>query len=110
MGAGVDQSTQTGLGVVAEEAADLDQARRHGPAADRNRHFAIIIAQVAALRAGAEVHPFAHITMAQETVMILVGMALDNTRLDLAADPAIGAEGRAGTNRRAQDLRTRTDI
>ena len=62
-------------------------------AAHGHRHLAVVVAQVAVVRAGAEVDPFADVGVAEEAVVILVRVALHDARLDLAADR--GSAGRA---------------
>ena len=89
------QGVDAGLGVVAEVGADLHQAAVDRPAADAERDRAVVGAQVADLRAGAEVDPLADVGVAQEAVVGLVGVAVQDAGLDLAADAAVRADAAA---------------
>src|SRR5262249_6418556 len=109
-GAGVQQRAQAGLGVVAEEAADLVQAGRHRLAVQRHAHLAVVVAQVAVLRAGAEVDPLADVAVAEEAVVVLVDGPLQHAGLDLAADAAVRAEGGLRAHLGPQDVGVRADV
>ena len=58
--------------MIAEEAADLGLAGAHQSAVDDHRHLAVVVAQVAVLRAGAEVDPLAEVGVAEEAVVDLL--------------------------------------
>ena len=52
--------------------------------------LAVIVAQVAVGGDRPQVDPLADVGVAQESLVILVGVTVDDRRLDLAADPAVG--------------------
>src|SRR5207249_4542832 len=108
--AGVEQATQADLGVLADETAHFGQARRHHPAARRDRHLTVVVAQVAALAAGAEVDPAADVTVPQKPVVVFVAVAVNDAALDLAADAAARAERGAAAQLRSQHVGARPDV
>ena len=79
----------------ADERADLRDAARFLAAVHPHPHPAVVVLEVAGAGEGAEVHPFADHAVADEAVVALVGVTLPHALLDLARDPAFGAEGRA---------------
>src|SRR5262249_13857757 len=101
---------QADLDMIADEAAHLGSASRHLPATDRHDDFAVIVPQVAGLCSGPDVHPLAHVAMSEKAVVIFVGKALENARLDLAADAATRAERGAAADFRAHDLSAGADV
>ena len=78
--------------MVADEAADLGLTGRDRIALQRDMDLAVVVAQVAVGGDRPEVHPLADVGVTEEPFVILVGMALDDRRLDLAADPAVRAD------------------
>src|SRR6185295_8279989 len=68
------------------------------------------VAQVAVLRSGPQIDPLADVTVAQKAVVILVAVAMNDARLDLTPDPAVGTERGAGTELGAEHVRLRPDI
>src|SRR5207245_5748567 len=90
--------------------ANLLQTGRHEAPGDGDGDFAVVMAQVAIVRAGAEVDPFADVTVPQEAIVILVHVAVKDRRLDLASHAAVRPNGRTGADPGAQDLRARADI
>src|SRR3954471_7761428 len=95
--------------MVAEEAADLVAARRHPPAADDHFDVAVIVAQIARVRPGAEIDPFAEVAMSEETFVVLVAESVDDAGFHFAANAALRAEGDAAANPRPHDLRLGAD-
>ena len=75
--------------MVAEVRAGFHQAAVDGPTADAEADRTVVGAQVADLRAGGEVDPFADIGMAEKAVVGLVGVTVQDAGLDLAADAAL---------------------
>src|SRR5262249_43524132 len=71
---------------------------------------AVIVAQVAVARAGAEVDPLADVAVSQKAVVILVAVALENAAFDLAADAARRPQRGAGTDLGPVHLRVRPDV
>ena len=47
------------------------------------------------MRSGRQVHPLADVAVPQEAIVILVRVSQNDAAFDLAADPAVGTEGRA---------------
>src|SRR5262249_8162567 len=107
--AGVEQRTQAGLGVIAEESADLAKPGIDRFTTEQDANRSVVVPQVAELRAGAEVDPLAAITMADEAVVILVDIALENAGLALAADTAFRPNA-AASHGPAADMRSRADV
>ena len=62
------------------------------------------------MRAGAQVHPLAGVTVTEETLVVLVAVALHDAGLDLAADATMRPEGGAGTDLGTQDMAVRPDM
>src|SRR5205085_683713 len=90
--------------------AYLGPACRPALPGDIDPDVVVIIAKVARLRAGGEVDPFADVAMAQEAVVILVGEALHDARLDFTADAAFRADRRPAADLGAEHLRAGTDV
>ena len=88
----VEHAPESGPGMVADEAADFRLAGGHGVAAEGHEDLAIVVPEVAVGGDRPEVDPLADVGVAQETLVILIGEAVDDRRLDLAADPAIRAD------------------
>ena len=84
--AGEDAGVDGRLGVVPHDAADELHPGRHFPTAVLHLHFAVGVLQIAVARAGSQVDPAAEIAVAQETVVLLVRVGLDDGRFDFAAD------------------------
>ena len=74
--------------MVADETADLRLAGRDRIALERHEDLAVVVAQVAVGSDRAEVDPLADVGVTQESLVILIGMAVHDGVLDLAADPA----------------------
>jgi len=107
--AGVQERTEASFRVIAKETANFGQSAVHPPAIDRHRYFAIIVAQIAIVRAGSQVHPLSDVGMAEETLVVLVTVTLNDAALDFAADAAIGSKRGAGADVGIVNVRTRTD-
>ena len=89
---GVEHAPEAGPGVVADEAADLGLAGRHRVASEGDEDLAVVVAQVAVRGDRPQVDPLADVGVAQEPLVILVRVAVNDRRLDLAADPAVRAD------------------
>ena len=90
--------------MIAQKAADFRLAGRDRIAPQRDVDLAVIVAEVAVGSDRAEIHPFADIRMAQEAFVVFVRVAVDDRFLDLAADPAIGADRHAAAEVGAKEL------
>ena len=75
----------------------------------RKTDRAVVGAQVADLRAGAEVDPFADVGVAEEAVVRLVGVAVQDAGLDLAADAALRPDA-AAAQFRTHDVAVGADV
>src|SRR5262249_36842992 len=96
-------------GVVAHERADLDSPAVPQHTAHLHVNRPIVVAQIARLRAGAEVDPLADIGMSEEPVVALVAITLEEALLDLAPDPALRPDT-AAANPCCEHLRVRADV
>jgi len=84
----------------------LERALRHGDA-----DLAIGVFQIAGGRAGAQVHPFAHVAVAEEPIVRLIGIADDDRVGNLAAHLAHRADAGPGADQRLrQHLCLRADV
>ena len=79
--------------MVADEAADLGLAGGDGVAGDRDEDLAVVVPEVAVGGDRAQVDPLADVGVAEEPLVVLVRVAVDDARLDLATDPAVRADG-----------------
>src|SRR6478672_953555 len=95
--------------MVADERADLVQTCGNALATHRHGDFAIIMPQIAHLRPGPKVNPFANVRMAEKAFVILVDVTLKDGCFDLATDAAVRAYSRA-TNLAAEDLGVGSDV
>ena len=96
--------------MVPQEAPDLDLSRRHRVAAEGDGDLAVIVAQVAVGGDRPEVDPLADVSVAEEAFVVLVGVAVDDGMLDLAADAAVGAEGDAPAQVGPEELGIAADV
>src|SRR5262249_44330057 len=88
--ADVEQGADAGPRIVDDERTKLDWTGVHHFAIPAYFAFLVIVAQVAGLRAGAKIHPLAKVTVAEETIMALVGIALQDALLNLPGDATVG--------------------
>ena len=79
-------------------------------AAERHAHLAVVVAQVAVGGDRPQVDPLADVGVAQEPLVVLVDVAVDDRRLDLAADPAARAQRAAAAQVGAEELRVAADV
>ena len=79
-------------------------------AVEDHRDAGVVVLQVAVGRQRAEVDPLAHVGVAQEAVVVLVGVAVDDRLLDLAAHAAHRADRVALAALRAQQDRLLADV
>src|SRR5438309_956665 len=95
--------------MIANERADFVPARGDALACHRNSDGAVVIAQIARLRARGQIDPFTQIRMAQEAIVVFVGVTLDDARLEFPTDAALGPY-RAATELSAHDPAFLADI
>src|SRR5947207_16021404 len=110
MAAGVDERAEAGLDVVADEAPDLGLARFDDMSRHRHADRAVVVAQVAIVRPGAQIHPFTDVAKSQKSFVILVAITVQDARLDLATDSAVRSDRGAAANLGAHNLRVRPDV
>ena len=109
--AGVQQGANRGFRVIADQGADFRRARgKLRAAVERDLDFRVIVLQVAVGGQGPEVDPLSYVGVAEESVVILVGIALDDRLFHLAADAAHGADGIAFAALGAQQDRLAADV
>lgn len=108
--AGVDQTADRGFCVIADEAADFQFFGVDQRSANRHGDGRIVVLQVAVGRQGSDVHPGTDIAAAEEAVVILVHIAMQDGRGDLPTDLADGADGRALPNVRSEQMSASRDV
>jgi hypothetical protein len=96
--------------MVGQEAAQLEDAAIDlAEPFQRDADRAIGVFQVAISCHRPDVDPLAQVGVAQEAIVVLVAIALDDAGLDLAADPADRPDRRLGQDARPRDNRPRAD-
>src|SRR5262249_41836292 len=108
-GSAVQEHADAELRVIADNRAKFGSARGNLLAVSQDADRSVIAAQVGGLDTGSEVHPFTDITVADEAIVILVGVAKHEAALDLAADAAMRADAGAGAYPRSEDDRSRSN-
>ena len=81
-----------------------------GSPASGHVDLAVVVAEVAVGGDRPEVHPLADVGVAEEPLVVLVRVAVDDRRLDLAADPAVGAERHAAAEVGPEELGVAADV
>ncbi len=89
----VEHAPHPGASVISNETADLGLAGRDRDPLEGDMDLAVIVAQVAVGRDGAQVDPLTDVGVAQESFMVLVRETVDDRVFNFAADPAGWSNG-----------------
>ncbi len=91
-GPGIKQGSDARFGVVTDEAAYLRVVGIYGLAVEFNFDGGVIVLEIAVGGQGAEVDPFTNVRVAEETVVVLIRVAVDDGFFHFASHATDGAD------------------
>src|SRR5262249_54025469 len=103
--------SNAGFGMIADDRADELLPAFYADTVEVHPDRAVRVLEIAGNRVSPEIRPRRDERVAEETIVLLVGVALENRCFDLAADLANRADGGVFADRRARsDDRTGANI